>query len=147
MNVMSLKVYISGPIAGYPNRNEEAFRAAAMRVRRRGHAPVVPLDIPPWVHDGPCPRGYTGGEPGHSSCCFLRADLAVLGQCDAILMLEKWEWSQGGTLEHRFAIMTGVPVYYFVGALPDPTVLAEYRIYRATNNPTDLLSAALAANR
>jgi hypothetical protein len=148
MNAHSLRVYISGPIAGYPDRNEAAFRQAADGVRRRGHTPVVPLDIPGWSHPTePCPRGYTDGG-GHSSACWLRADLLVLLQCDAIVMLKGWEWSQGGIIEHRVAVMVGLPLYYWsLGeSLPDAVPNGQ-RAQPPENHPSTLLSAALKGSR
>lgn len=149
---MSLRFYVSGPIAGYPERNKLSFDIAAIRLRRLGHVPVLPLTIDAWQHGGPCPRGYTNGE-GHSSACWLRADLVVMLQCDAVLMLPAWEWSQGATLEHRVAIMTGMPVYYDSVDVDIPAPLLPkdhgYRsiqdrsLTQAQNNPASLFAAAL----
>lgn len=147
--VTAMRVYISGPIAGMPDQNRMAFEAAAGRIRRLGHTPVIPLAIAAWQHDGPCPPGYTVGA-GHSSACWLRADLLVMLQCDAITMLSGWERSRGATLEHSVAMMTGLPIYHDTARyLPLPGALVEgdagytVRQIPAENFPHDLLSAAL----
>lgn len=150
--VTAMRVYLSGPIAGMPDQNKDAFMLAAARVQRRGHVPVIPLAIAAWQHDGPCPRGYTVGE-GHSSACWLRADLLVMLQCDAVVMLRGWEWSQGGTLEHRVAVMTGLSVYYDYLHDDVPPALVpgddgyEPGWAESKNSPSALLSAALKGSR
>lgn len=107
-----MKIYLSGPIAGYPDRNEPAFREAEAAMKLLRHEPVVPLDIPAFAHDGPCPPGYDYSD-GHSSACYLRGDLAVLIQCDALYMMCEWQRSRGASLEHRVAVECGLRVFYW----------------------------------
>lgn len=149
MYVASMRVYISGPIDGHEDQNRAAFEAAAGRIQRLGHTPVLPLAIPAWQHEGICPPGYTTGA-GHSSACWLRADLVVMLQCDAITMLSGWERSRGATLEHSVALMTGLPVYHdaarylqLPGALVEGDAGYTSRWTPAENSPHALLSAAL----
>jgi hypothetical protein len=113
VKLRQMRIYIAGPISGFPERNEPAFRRAARELARRGHVPVVPLDIKPWSHptDVPCPDGYNV-EDGHSSACWLRADLRVLLECHAVYMLAGWERSQGASIEHRVAVTCGLQLYY-----------------------------------
>lgn len=106
-----MKVYLSGPIAGRIDENKPAFLRAATAVRVRGHEAVVPFDIPAYLHEGPCPSGYAVAQ-GHTSACWLRADLAVLLACDAVLMLVDWEVSVGASLEHQVAALCGIPILY-----------------------------------
>lgn len=117
-----MKIYISGPISGYENSNRPAFNQTALAVRALGHLPVIPHDIPPWPHDGPCPRSYAMGGNGdspHSAACFLRGDLSfMLRVCDALLMLKGWEASVGARLEHQVAASCGMPIYYSLENLP-----------------------------
>jgi hypothetical protein len=64
-----MRVYISGPIDGLPDRNEKAFRAAERYLNTLGYETLVPLDVPAFEHrngEAKCPRGYTDGG-GHSS--------------------------------------------------------------------------------
>jgi len=108
-----MMIYVSSPITGHDARNEPAFRRIAEVVRRQGHTPVVPLDIPAWSHDAsvPCPAGYDIGG-GHSSACWLRGDLAWLLRCDALIMLHGWEKSRGARLEWAVATECGLQIFY-----------------------------------
>ena len=48
-----MRVYISGPIAGYPNGNKEEFTKYANLVKGYGHTPVNPHDLD-HEHEGAC---------------------------------------------------------------------------------------------
>lgn len=113
-----MKVYISGAIHKHEGA-ERFFRRAAERVKIRGHHPVVPQDIAAY-HPDPeqeCPPSYAEGN-GHSSACWLRGDFIELLQCDAIVMIGNWHSSVGAQREHSVACWSGIPIYYFVDALP-----------------------------
>jgi hypothetical protein len=116
-----MKVYVSGAIAGRPDGNKDAFFSECewlLRLRHHDYpsgkdirfAPVNPHMIEAWAHEGECPEGYSVGN-GHSSCCWLRADLRELLQCDAMLMLEGWYGSKGAALERDVAKMCGIPIF------------------------------------
>lgn len=107
-----MKVYIAGPITGYLDLNEPAFRSEAERVHAEGDEPVVPLDIQAHEHEGDCPPTYSKPMPGHGSACFLRADLKALLDCDVVRMLPGWETSVGARLEHSVAAHVGIPITY-----------------------------------
>lgn len=106
-----MKIYISGPISNYDEGNLPAFRSAADFVASRGHDPVVPHDISPWLHDGECPTAYTHGID-HSAACYLRGDLIEMLSCDALYMLKGWQASVGAMLEHHVAAFCGIQIYY-----------------------------------
>lgn len=109
-----MKIYCSGPIAGYLQRNEPDFRATEQALTLLGHDAVVPLDIAPFTHVPPCPVGYASAG-GHSSACYLRSDLVVLLMCEAIYMMAGWQQSRGASLEHRVAVECGLRVFYWNG--------------------------------
>lgn len=107
-----MRVYISGPIAGMPNRNEEAFRQAATYIESLGHKTLVPHDIPAYMHMGACPPGYAEGD-GHSSACWIRNDLIqMLMYCQAIYFLAGWEMSRGARAEHLVGTLSGLQLFY-----------------------------------
>ena len=105
------RCYIAGPIAGVPDFRKR-FAAAVPAVEALGYEVVNPCDIAPADHDNGCPPGYDPGDAsGHtSSACFMRADLRVLLDCDAIFMLPGWRESRGATVEHAVAVACGIPV-------------------------------------
>ncbi len=109
-------VYICGPMAGHPDLNEPAFRAAAREVRANGFAPLVPHDIKPLRHPGrDCAAvyGVEAAEGGHDGGCYLRADLAyVLMYADSLYVLPGWSRSRGAQLEVLIARLFRIPIDY-----------------------------------
>ena len=112
------RVYIAGPMRFHPDLNEPEFRRAAAHAASIGWEPVVPKDIPPIDHAGDCPTGYHSGHEGHSGWCYLRADVAVMAACDAVLMLHGWEMSKGATAEYQIAALLRLPIYGEIKPLP-----------------------------
>lgn len=107
-----MKVYISGPIAGKPDKNKLAFQLATNWVDSHASAIAVnPHDIPPREHEGECPKSYFHDKE-HSSACYLRTDLIALLDCDVVLMIEGWVESRGANMEIQVAKMAGIPVCY-----------------------------------
>jgi Domain of unknown function (DUF4406) len=105
-----MRVYISGPVAGKPDRNREAFAAEAKRLRELGHQPVNPLDLSA-DHEGRCIGPDTGFPFDlHQYGCYLRADLLALLECDAIARLDGWARSKGAMTEVHVAQSLGMPV-------------------------------------
>lgn len=111
-----LRFYVSGPISGLPNGNAHAFSVAKSLVHSWGHEAIVPHEIEPHRHEGPCPPSYsnlvTGGGGHTSTACFIRTDLKVLLECDAILMMKGWERSVGARLEFDVAAISGLKIFY-----------------------------------
>ena len=106
-------LYLSVPMHGMPNKNLELARMMEAVVTALGEAVVVPHEVTPIEHEGPCPDGYSVSE-GHSSACHLRADIAVmLLKCDAILMGPGWHLSRGCMLEMQVATSCGLDIYFF----------------------------------
>ncbi len=89
------KVYISGPMTGYPDLNRSAFADTEHRLRCYGLEPVNPHNL--------C-------EPDWDWHRCMRADIAALCTCDAIMMLPGWEKSNGAQLELHIAHRLGIYV-------------------------------------
>ena len=92
-------LYISGPMAGYPNLNRAAFREAESRLKRAGFPTLNPLD--------------NGLGAGLSWDAYLRADLKMVCDAGAVALLPGWEASRGARLEVATAHalgMTSLPV-------------------------------------
>ena len=89
------KVYISGPMTGYPNLNKRAFAMAVESIASLGMTAVNPHDLcnPDW---------------DWRRC--MREDIAALCACDAIMMLPGWEKSNGAQLELHVAHRLGMNV-------------------------------------
>jgi hypothetical protein len=89
------RVYISGPITGMPNLNQEAFIAAEKIIASRGYIPVNPWDI-----------SIVNIDKKWDD--YLRADIKALCDCDYIYLLDGWEKSAGATLEVHIADSLGL---------------------------------------
>ena len=93
----SRRVYISGPMTGYPGCNFAAFNDAAKRLADAGWQVLNPAD-------------NFGGRMDLPREAYLRLDLAMLAQSDAVAMLPGWERSRGAKLEYTVARELGCAV-------------------------------------
>ena len=107
-------VYISGPMAGYPNMNEFAFRAAEGTIWEGSDEPLTPHDLLPHSHTGACPKVYGDGRPGdHDGGCYVRGDLvAMLETADSLYVLPGWSRSRGAQIEVLIARLLRIPIDY-----------------------------------
>ncbi|MDR5825813.1 DUF4406 domain-containing protein [Caballeronia sp. LZ043] len=92
-----MRIYIAGPMTGYPELNFPAFHAEAERLRALGFEVVSPAE----VDVGPNPTWLTA----------MRADIKVLVECEAIALLPGRDRSPGATLEHSIARGLGMRVF------------------------------------
>jgi hypothetical protein len=90
------KLYVAGPMSGYPENNYPAFHDATDRLRDAGYIVVNPAE-------------YGTGEAA-SYQDLLRADLLEMLQCDAVATLERWWESVGGRNEIQVAGLLRMPV-------------------------------------
>jgi hypothetical protein len=108
------RIYIAGPMSGYPDCNFAAFHAAAQRLAAAGWAVFNPAE-------------NFGGRKDLPREAYLRLDLAMLTQCDALALLPGWEESRGAKLEYLVArelgceVIDAVTLQPLAGA-PTPTV-------------------------
>jgi hypothetical protein len=91
-------IYVAGPMTGMPEHNFPAFHAAAERFRAAGWRVVNPAEN---FH----------GRTDLSRSTYLRVDLILLAQCDAIALLSGWERSAGATLEAVVAAEIGLTFF------------------------------------
>jgi hypothetical protein len=102
-----LKVYIAGPMRGIKDFNFPAFEAAAKALREIGWQVVSPHeeDI---RHDGLDVKKHKDfNNPPHSFSYYMKRDLPLVCECDAIALLPGWEQSEGAKLEHQVAQSLG----------------------------------------
>lgn len=114
-----MRVYIAGPMAGYPYFNFPLFNTTAKSLRLVGYDVVNPAehdiakypDLPTWP-------GYSNGDtsvcPKFDLAACLKWDFQNVMDCDAIVMLPGWERSSGACDERRVAERTGVRVFLAV---------------------------------
>lgn len=95
------RIYLSGPMTGYPEFNYPAFHKAAADLRAHGYEVVSPAEQ----------DADSGLDPGSSQWAdFVRWDLRVLVDCDGIVLLDGWHKSKGARLEHHVALELGMDV-------------------------------------
>lgn len=95
---MSDRIYISGPMTGYPQFNFPAFEQASKMLRAVGFDVVSPHEA-------------GKGELGKTWADYLRQDLAaMLDGCTAVATLSGWEQSRGAQLEVHVATALGMRV-------------------------------------
>lgn len=92
------KIYIAGPMTGYPGFNYSTFHAAAEEWRKEGWEVLNPAEN----FDGDTSKQYRE---------YIRADLGMLQQAEAIAFLPGWETSKGATFECDVAAMLGLEMY------------------------------------
>ena len=93
------RVYISGPMAGMPDHNGDAFFAAQETIQAAGGVAVNPHRL-------------FNLEKRPTREQAMRVDLQDLLRCDAAYMLRGWEDSQGALLEHEVAAACGLEIRY-----------------------------------
>jgi len=92
-----MRVYISGPMSGYPDLNFPSFHEAAAKLRALGHEVVNPAEL--------------GEHADWQWADYLKRDLKVLLDCDAVYALAGWRDSKGASIECDVAIRLGMLVF------------------------------------
>lgn len=112
-----MKLYISGPMKGYPEHNFPAFNAAANHLRSLGFEVVNPAEINP----GPAPEEDDSPtwQAFYHAC--LRADIRALMDCEGIILIPGWEHSSGANLELHIAHRVGITPYVYSAFLASHT--------------------------
>lgn len=96
-----MKHYLAGPMTGIQEYNFPAFIQATQELRARGYTVVSPPEITGPISDG-LPRSF-----------YLRRDLAALLECDAIILLPRWESSPGARLEREIALQLDMKILIY----------------------------------
>lgn len=92
------RIYVAGPMTGYPELNFPAFHAAAATLRAQGHHVENPAEI--------------NGDTTAQWLDCMRQDIARLVTCDAVYLLPGWEKSRGARVEHGLAVGLGFEVIH-----------------------------------
>jgi nucleoside 2-deoxyribosyltransferase len=89
------KIYLAGPMSGYPELNFPAFHAEAARLRGLGYEVVNPAELNPNSSDW-------------LEC--MRIDIRELVTCDGVAVMPGWRKSKGASLEHDIGMRLGLAV-------------------------------------
>ena len=89
-----MKIYISGPISGYNiDERKAAFGKVQEHLFNKGYEPVNPF-----ISEG---KSYSD---------YMRADLKLLLDCDAIFLMNGWNHSKGCIAERNEAEICGMKI-------------------------------------
>ncbi|WP_322069945.1 DUF4406 domain-containing protein [Paraburkholderia bannensis] len=93
-----MKLYIAGPMTGYPELNFPAFHAEAARLRALGFEIVNPAEL--------------NADPTAEWLDCMRVDIAAMmtEKCDGVALLPGWEHSRGAPIEHNLMRDLGLRV-------------------------------------
>ena len=105
-----MKLYIAGPMRGYPLFNYPAFDEAAAYVRSLGMQAVSPAEKDrKWGVDEARPETAVNIDMAK----VMRWDLRQVLSCDGIVLLPGWHNSQGARLERIVAESTGRKIFLY----------------------------------
>lgn len=96
-DIKKLKIFIAGPMRGYPNYNFDKFDAYENLLKNRGIECVNP---------GRISRKFKEDEVNNDINVFnemVRLQQEAEKTCNAILLLDGWQWSKGVKLEVKTA--------------------------------------------
>ena len=99
-----MRVYVSGPMSGYPDLNFEAFEQAEDLLNSLGFTAINPFTI------GEEDTTIEEVTP-KIRAQYLRADIAVLSECDGIVLIEGWRRSIGANIELHVAQLLDLAVF------------------------------------
>ncbi|WP_144154482.1 DUF4406 domain-containing protein [Paraburkholderia sp. BCC1885] len=109
-----MKIYLAGPMTGYPELNFPAFHAEAARLRALGFDVVNPAEL----------NAHSDGD--WLAC--MRVDIKAAVDCDGIALLPGWEQSRGAPIEHNLIRDLGLRVFraaHLIGLAGDMPVISQ----------------------
>jgi hypothetical protein len=110
-----VKIYLSGPMKGYPQSNYPLFNRVAAELRIAGHDVYNPAEFP---HDGPF-ETFPLRRAFADYCRF------ICEEADAIVLLPGWEKSLGVSAELALAKNCKLDVIEWSAASAGETGTAE----------------------
>ena len=93
-----MKIYISGPMSGLPDLNFPAFHDAAEKLRALGHEVTNPAEK------------QEENDKNMSWTDYMRLDIKMLMDCDAVALLPRYGQSKGAMTELNLAQSLGFDI-------------------------------------
>lgn len=115
-----MKIYLAGPMRGYPQFNFPAFMAAAKELRAAGHEVFNPAEADKEKHGEDFGKNNLTGcedqatkDAGFSLRDALKTDLSwICDHATAIAMLPGWEKSAGSKAEWSLSVALDIERIY-----------------------------------
>ena len=107
-----MKVYLAGPMRGYPEYNFPAFHYAANTLRNEGHEVFSPAEKGEEVGYVELPESSIGADEGLAfRRKVFKLDLSwICEHADAVALMAGWENSKGAQAERAAAEAVGLTV-------------------------------------
>ncbi|UIW13283.1 nucleoside deoxyribosyltransferase [Arthrobacter phage Crewmate] len=117
-----MRLYLAGPMTGYPRWNFDAFLAGASALRRAGFDVLCPAEAD-------LAEGFDPDAPAHHFTrehllAALRRDAEMVLSSDGVALLDGWRHSKGALAERALARAAGLParpVALWLADGPTPT--------------------------
>ena len=94
-----MKLYLSGPMDGYPEKNFPAFHAEATRLRALGYEILSPAEL-------------NAAFPNETYSWYIARDIFELEKCDGIVFMEGYLRSTGCRIEKLMAEKRNIPQFF-----------------------------------
>ena len=100
-----MKIYLAGPMRGYPEYNFPAFRERTHALRAMGHEVWSPAEQDELLD------GFNAAtDKADTMAHYMARDLPAVCQSEAVAVLPGWEASKGAQLEVHVARTIGLPI-------------------------------------
>lgn len=100
-----MKIYVAGPMSGYPEHNFPAFQEATRILRGRGYEVISPAELD--LNEVSVDHEALAKVPWD---WYLRRDIKLLVDCDGVFLLPGWSGSRGAMLERHIALALGMTI-------------------------------------
>lgn len=102
------RVFLSGPITGIPNLNQDAFLTEQARLWVEGCDVFSPLSVPRIAVNEHWQKVSEQEEWAY----YMRQCIKALLVCDSVRFLPGWQNSKGACLQHKIAVALGMEISY-----------------------------------
>lgn len=102
-----MKLYLAGPMTGYPRWNFDRFERAARLLREAGHEVISPAEID--LAEGFDPDAPVEAFTREHLIAALKRDADLVLSSEGVALLSNWTTSRGATAERALAEAAGIP--------------------------------------
>jgi hypothetical protein len=107
-----MKIYIFGPMAGYPDHNFPAFNKKAAELRALGHEVYNPAEVEPEQYRERSPLEASQFHNGRYRNCLSQELKWICDEAEGMYGLIGWEHSKGANSEHTTGKAVGCKFFY-----------------------------------
>jgi nucleoside 2-deoxyribosyltransferase len=118
-----VRLYLAGPMTGYPRWNFDAFERGASALRSAGFEVVSPAEVD--VAAGFDPDAPAELFTREHLIAALRRDVLLVLESDGVALLDGWRHSKGALAERALARAAGLPARPLTLWLADGPTLQE----------------------